>query len=86
MRNLFVKYLFFLLQVRWFLDGKLIKEVPECNYTINKNGGELCDIEPNLLNLTKVTEEYAGNYSCQGQNMAGWGPISDPRELVVYCE
>lgn len=78
------KYLIF--QVRWFLDDKLLKEVPECNYTISKNGGEFCDIEPNLLNLTKVTESYAGNYSCQGQNVAGWGLRSEPRELIVYCE
>lgn len=75
-----------MLQVKWFNNDKLMKELPECNYTINKDGGELCNMQPNLLNLTEVIESFAGNYSCQGQNVAGWGPVSDQRELVVYCK
>ncbi|XP_050315809.1 uncharacterized protein LOC126750284 isoform X2 [Anthonomus grandis grandis] len=70
-------------KVRWFLDGELMKEFPECNYTA-KDGGPFCGLDPSILSLERVDETFAGNYTCQGENVAGWGPISEPVELVVY--
>lgn len=61
-----------------------MKELPECDRD-KEDGGEFCMLDPSFLNLTKVVETYAGNYTCQGQNAAGWGPESIPQELIVYC-
>ncbi|CAG9768077.1 unnamed protein product [Ceutorhynchus assimilis] len=72
-------------KVRWFLDGELMKEFPECNYTASDDsGGPFCGLDPSILSLERVDETFAGNYTCQGENVAGWGPISEPAELVVY--
>lgn len=63
-------------------------ELPECNYSVSTNeslGGPFCGIDPSILSLIKVEESFAGNYTCQGENEAGIGPVSDPKELVVYC-
>ena len=30
-----------------------------------------------------VRRSFRGNYSCRGQNRAGWGPLSQPTELHV---
>ncbi|XP_049818622.1 hemicentin-1 isoform X3 [Aethina tumida] len=80
-----------LLKVRWFLDGDLMKEFPECNYTSydengvgEGSGGPFCGLDPSILSLERVDETFAGNYTCQGKNVAGWGPISEPQELVVH--
>ncbi|XP_030767914.1 hemicentin-1 isoform X2 [Sitophilus oryzae] len=72
-------------KVRWFLDGELMKEFPECNYTAKDDtGGPFCGLDPSFLSLETVDETFAGNYTCQGENVAGWGPVSDPVELIVY--
>lgn len=78
--------------MRWYLDGEILKELPECNYThYNEfgggegNGGPFCSVDPSILSLEGVTESFAGNYTCQGMNIAGWGPESEPKELIVYC-
>ncbi|XP_022251878.1 titin-like [Limulus polyphemus] len=38
----------------------------------------------NKLILTSIKRHFAGNYSCQGINGAGWSPISSPEVLTVY--
>ncbi|CAH0547572.1 unnamed protein product, partial [Brassicogethes aeneus] len=80
-----------LLKVRWFLDGDLMKEFPECNYTSTDengvgegSGGPFCGLDPSILSLERVDETFAGNYTCQGKNFAGWGPLSEPQELIVH--
>lgn len=77
--------------MRWYLDGEILKELPECNYTSydeNGNaegyGGPLCLVDPSILSLEEVGENFAGNYTCQGMNVAGWGPESEPQELIVH--
>lgn len=74
-----------LIKVRWFLDGLLLKELPECN-----GGGiddeDLCGIDPLKMLLQDVNRDFRGNYSCEGMNEAGWGPRSAPKELVVFYE
>ncbi|XP_018570714.1 titin, partial [Anoplophora glabripennis] len=78
-------------KVRWFLDGQLMKEFPECNYTSYDEsgtgegyGGPFCGLDPSILSLERVDETFSGNYTCQGKNFAGWGNESEPRELIVY--
>ena len=38
------------------------------------------------MSIFNTTREDAGHYSCTGKNLAGWGTISDPEELVVMCK
>ncbi|XP_074027941.1 neuromusculin isoform X4 [Leptinotarsa decemlineata] len=78
-------------KVRWSLDGGIMKELPECNYTnsdvngtTESNGGPFCSLDPSIMSLQKVDETFAGRYTCQGYTVAGWGPVSEPEELVVY--
>nr|XP_023026368.1 titin-like [Leptinotarsa decemlineata] len=78
-------------KVRWSLDGDIMKELPECNYTnsdvngtTESNGGPFCSLDPSIMSLQKVDETFAGRYTCQGYTVAGWGPVSEPEELVVY--
>jgi hypothetical protein len=71
-----------LLSVKWFLDGQLLKELPDCNST----NSTFCDLDPSKLLLEEVTRSFHGNYSCIGKNEAGWGPLSEDTELIVYCE
>ncbi|VEN48717.1 unnamed protein product, partial [Callosobruchus maculatus] len=80
-----------LLKVRWISDGQIMKELPECNYTSYDengvgvgNGGPFCNLDPSYLLLERVQETFAGNYTCMGKNVAGWGPESQPQELIVY--
>ncbi|XP_057661912.1 titin isoform X3 [Diorhabda carinulata] len=80
-----------LTKVRWYLGGELMKEFPECNYTnIDEhgngegNGGPFCGLDPSILSLERVDESFAGNYTCKGMNAGGWGPESEPQELIVY--
>lgn len=80
-------------QVKWFLNDELILELPECNYTSYDEegngegyGGPYCGIDSSVLVLLNVSETFAGNYSCQGKNVVGWGPTSDDQELIVYCK
>lgn len=77
--------------VRWYLDGELLKELPECpniSYStpIPSNTSDLCDIDPSKLMLESVGRSFQGNYTCQGRNEAGWGPQSMPVELHVHCK
>lgn len=78
-------------KVRWYLGDELLKELPECNYTsynedgeVEGSGGQLCGIDPSIISLENVVEGMAGNYTCQGMNIAGWGPESEPAEVIVY--
>lgn len=71
-----------LLAVRWFLDGQILKELPDCA----DDDPTFCDIDPSKLLLEDVARSFHGNYSCMGKNQAGWGPMSADTELVVYCK
>jgi hypothetical protein len=84
--------------VRWYLDGDLLKELPECpnssttmmSPTVESGrdieASDLCDIDPSKLLLETVGRSFQGNYTCQGRNEAGWGPHSPPVELHVHCK
>lgn len=81
--------------VRWYLDGELLKQLPDCpNISMystqlpgrDVEGSDLCDIDPSKLLLESVGRSFQGNYTCQGRNEAGWGPHSGPVELHVHCE
>ncbi|XP_060807894.1 hemicentin-1 [Amyelois transitella] len=69
-------------EVIWYLDGEILKHLPECNGT---DGGEnLCnEVDPSMLLLQDTTKSFHGNYSCKGKNQAGWGGESNKTELVV---
>lgn len=73
-----------LLAVRWYMDGELLKELPDCSR--NASTEEFCDIDPSKLLLESVGRSFHGNYSCEGRNEAGWGPTSPTTPLVVHCE
>ncbi|XP_045507802.1 uncharacterized protein LOC123703740 isoform X2 [Colias croceus] len=67
-------------EVIWYLDGELLKHLPECNGT-DEN---LCnEVDPSMLLLQDTTKSFHGNYSCKGKNYAGWGNESQYTELVV---
>lgn len=72
----------YLTAVRWYLDGDLLKELPDCSR--NASAEEFCDIDPSKLLLESVGRSFHGNYSCEGRNDAGWGPISSNTPIVVY--
>lgn len=74
-----------LTKVRWFLDGQLLKELPECDEE-REDEEDLCSIDPIKMLLQDVGRDFGGNYSCEGMNAAGWGPRSAPEELVVFYE
>ena len=59
-----------------------LQELPECDG--NTSNSELCDIDPARMLLENVFKDFHGNYSCEGMNMAGWGPRSADAELVVH--
>ncbi|XP_071450004.1 uncharacterized protein nrm [Hetaerina americana] len=80
-----------LLAVRWYLDGELLKELPDCRgnnsmeaMSTNNNDDLFCDIDPSKLLLEVVGRSFHGNYSCEGMNEAGWGPLSQEEELIVH--
>nr|XP_032524360.1 uncharacterized protein LOC116775581 isoform X1 [Danaus plexippus plexippus]XP_032524361.1 uncharacterized protein LOC116775581 isoform X1 [Danaus plexippus plexippus] len=67
-------------EVIWFLDGEVLKHLPECNDT----DALLCnEVDPSMLLLQDTTKSFHGNYSCKGKNYAGWGNESEKTELVV---
>ncbi|CAG5027639.1 unnamed protein product [Parnassius apollo] len=67
-------------EVIWYLDGEILKHLPECNGT----NDSLCnDVDPSMLLLQDTTKSFHGNYSCKGKNYAGWGSESEKTELVV---
>nr|XP_012135309.1 PREDICTED: titin [Megachile rotundata] len=76
--------------VRWYLDGDLLKELPDCtrNSTATTTTTEesliFCDIDPSKLLLEAVGRSFHGNYSCEGRNDAGWGPLSMSAPVVVH--
>lgn len=78
--------------VRWYLDGDLLKELPDCprNSTAMTTPTEesltFCDIDPSKLLLESVGRSFHGNYSCEGRNDAGWGPVSPSTPVIVYCK
>ena len=69
-------------KVNWYMDGNLLKELPDCH----SENADLCDIDPSKLLLEHVSKLFHGNYSCQAANEAGWSPMSEPRQLEIYCE
>lgn len=78
-------------KVRWYLDGQILKELPECSaedaaaaVAADSETGVLCGVNPNILLLENVGREFLGNYSCEGQNTAGWGRRSPNTELQVH--
>ena len=80
-----------LLGVRWFLDGELLKELPDC--PLNESSpaypnydDDLCNVDPSKLLLEYVGRSFQGNYSCVGMNDAGWGSPSDLETLIIYCK
>ncbi|XP_059487909.1 uncharacterized protein LOC132203822 isoform X10 [Neocloeon triangulifer] len=77
-----------LLAVRWYLDKELLKELPDCGVQVTTpsaaENSTFCDIDPSKLLLESVGRNFHGNYSCEGMNEAGWGPMSDDKELVVF--
>ncbi|XP_058791072.1 hemicentin-1 isoform X2 [Phymastichus coffea] len=75
----------YLVAVRWYLDGELLKELPDCTPRGNATvAEEFCDIDPSKLLLESVGRSFHGNYSCEGKNDAGWGPISTNKPLIVH--
>ncbi|KAL6435119.1 hypothetical protein ACFW04_005310 [Cataglyphis niger] len=78
--------------VRWYLDGDLLKELPDCptrnstamTTTTEESSTGFCDIDPSKLLLESVGRTFHGNYSCEGRNEAGWGPISPSTPVIVY--
>ncbi|XP_076222589.1 neuromusculin isoform X1 [Nomia melanderi] len=79
-----------LTSVRWYLDGDLLKELPDCtrNSTATTTTTEesliFCDIDPSKLLLEAVGRSFHGNYSCEGRNDAGWGPLSPSAPVIVH--
>ncbi|KAK2579264.1 hypothetical protein KPH14_008224 [Odynerus spinipes] len=76
--------------VRWYLDGDLLKELPDCTTndtitsTLPEESSSICDIDPSKLLLEAVGRSFHGNYSCEGRNEAGWGPMSPSTSLTIY--
>ncbi|XP_065562501.1 uncharacterized protein LOC136028600 [Artemia franciscana] len=78
-----------LVGVRWYLDGDLLKELPECNLNDTSYvyvDEDFCDIDQSKLLLENVVRFFQGNYSCEGMTSAGWGPRSEEEELVIRCK
>lgn len=75
-----------LLMVKYFLDGELLKTLPDCQDDDPDDDEDDCNVDPTQMLLTRVGRPYLGNYSCQGINAAGWGERSIDNELVVYYE
>lgn len=51
-----------------------------------KDGEAYLENESNKVVLEYVRRDDAGRYSCQGNNMIGWGEKSNEFELIVQCE
>lgn len=77
-----------LLMVKYFLDGELLKTLPDCqdDDPNDDDDEDDCNVDPTQMLLTRVGRPYLGNYSCQGINAAGWGERSIDNELVVFYE
>lgn len=75
-----------LTRVNWYMDGNLLKELPDCPEDPNEGINDLCDIDPSKLLLEHVSKLFHGNYSCQASNEAGWSPMSEPKQLEIFCK
>ena len=77
-----------LTRVNWYMDGNLLKELPDCPEDPNDlySNADLCDIDPSKLLLEHVSKLFHGNYSCQAANEAGWSEMSEPKQLEIYCK
>lgn len=78
-------------QVKWYMNGELVHEVncsqtPDFEEEYQCAAPRKCNIDPSLILLERVDRSFAGRYSCQGKSAAGWGPLSDEKELLVYCK
>ena len=81
--------------VKWYLDGDLLKQVDrplEClkvpnvvNYNVTSAAlnNPKCNVDPSKVMLLNVRRSFWGNYSCQAKNRAGWGPVSEAKEMKV---
>ena len=78
-----------LLAVKWFLDGEELKHVgrkSECVSYKTKNRATTdfhCKEDPTKIILVNVRRTFHGNYACKARNQAGWGNISQAKELRV---
>lgn len=50
----------------------------------HRDGELLNETTERVIVWMDVMRNFTGNYSCQGENDAGWGPISDTQELAVF--
>ncbi|XP_037073327.1 titin-like [Pollicipes pollicipes] len=81
-----------LLGVRWYLDGELLRELPECNDTdpglaydsLDEGNEDFCNSNPAEMIFLKVDRTFLANYSCSGMNSAGWGPVSTEKEFIIH--
>ena len=65
------------------MDGDLLKELPQCDYTAEDEDNYLCDVDPDKLLLDHVSRLFHGNFSCVGINKAEWSQMSPGIELEV---
>ena len=76
-----------LTKVNWYMDGNLLKELPDCPEDPNNDiNNDLCDIDPSKLLLEHVSKLFHGNYSCEAANEAGWSDMSEPQQLEIHCK
>ena len=68
-----------LLQVKWFMDGLLLNELPQCG----GRAEDLCDVDPSKLLLESVNRHFSGNFSCSGASRAGGSEMSAKTALTV---
>jgi len=79
-----------LTRVNWYMDGNLLKELPDCPDDLDFGGfgengaNDLCDIDPSKLLLEHVSKLFHGNYSCEAANEAGWSDMSELKQLEIY--
>ncbi|XP_049882019.1 hemicentin-1 isoform X4 [Pectinophora gossypiella] len=70
-------------EVIWYLDGEVLKHLPECSNGTQEDNSLCNEVDPSMLLLQDTTKSFHGNYSCMGKNTAGWGNESAKTELVV---
>merc|ERR1719270_121329 len=66
--------------VQWFMDGDLLKQLPQCD---TDTSNDLCDIDPSKLLLEEVSRHFHGNFSCIGSSEAGQSNMSPMVGLQV---
>jgi len=70
-----------LITVRWFMNGHLLNELPQC--TSSRGDEDLCDVDPSKLVLESVNRHFYGNFSCIGISLAGRSHMSNSLLLEV---